>query len=282
MRLLRYGPAGQERPALLDSEGGLRDLGHLIPDLAREHLANLRAIAAADWRSLPLVEGAPRIGACVGQPGNFIAVGVNYREQAAESNLPVPGEPILFNKAPNCVSGPFDDIVIPQGGTRLDYEVELAVVIGTPCSYVNEQDALAHVAGFCVGNDISERAFQLERGGNWMKGKSAPTFGPLGPWLVTPDGFADVQALDIWLDVDGERMQSGNTRSMVFGVAAIVSYVSRFMMLDPGDVILTGTPAGVGAARTPPRYLKAGERVTCGISGLGEQSSMIVPWRAQS
>ncbi len=280
MRLLRYGPTGQERPALLDGEGRLRDLGHLIPDLAREHLANLQVIAAADWRSLPLVEGMPRIGACVGRPGNFIAVGVNYREQAAESNLPIPGEPILFNKAPNCVSGPFDDIVIPQGGTKLDYEVELAVVIGAPCSYVDEQDALAHVVGFCVGNDISERAFQLERGGNWMKGKSAPTFGPLGPWLVTQDELADVQALDIWLDVDGERMQSGNTRSMIFCVATIVSYISRFMTLDPGDVILTGTPAGVGAARTPPRYLKAGERVTCGISGLGEQSQRIVPWRA--
>lgn len=278
MKLVRYGEPGRERPGILDANGAIRDLTGLVQDLSGDSLspATLARIRDADPAGLPLVEGKQRLGPCVGKPGNFIAIGLNYADHAAEAGMQVPTEPILFSKAPNCCVGAGDDIVIPKGSTKLDWELELALVIGSRASYVSEADALDHVAGYFICNDVSERAWQIERLGQWVKGKSAPTFGPIGPWLVTPDELGDVQNLDMWLDVNGERQQTGNTRTMVFGVRQLVSYVSQFMTLDPGDIITTGTPPGVALGRKPPNYLKAGDVVTLGVKGLGEQSCKVV------
>ncbi len=282
MKLVRFGKAGKEKPGLIDGAGKLRDLSDVVADIDADVL---RPRALARWaklkpESLPAVRGAPRIGPCVARVGNFIAVGLNYADHAAESGMPVPKEPVLFNKAPSCIVGPNDDVVIPKGSKKTDWEVELAVVIGARASYVSENDALAHVAGYCVCNDVSEREFQLERSGQWTKGKGAPTFGPLGPWLVTPDEIKDVQALNMWLDVNGERMQTGSTSTMVFGVKTLISYISQFMILEPGDVITTGTPPGVGSGRKPPRFLKAGDAITLGIDGLGQQTPHVTAWKA--
>ncbi len=278
MKLVRYGKAGKEKPGLIDEAGKLRDLSEVIVDIDADTLG-VRALARLmklKPQTLPAVRGVPRIGPCVAGVRNFIAVGLNYADHAAESGNPVPKEPVLFNKAPSCVVGPNDDIVVPRGSTKLDWEVELAVVIGSRASYVDESDALKHVAGYCLCNDVSERAFQIERAGQWMKGKSCPTFGPLGPWLVTPDEIADVQKLDMWLDVNGERMQSGSTSTMIFSVKTLVSYISQFMILEPGDVITTGTPAGVGLGKKPPAFLKAGDTISLGADGLGRQAQRVV------
>jgi 2,4-diketo-3-deoxy-L-fuconate hydrolase len=278
MKLVRYGEPGREKPGLIHADGTIRDLCGIIPDLAGEHLsaASLKRVAEAARGDLPKVSGNPRLGACVARPGNFIAVGLNYVDHAKETGMPIPAEPILFNKAPNCIAGPNDDIVVPRGSRKMDWEIELGIVIGKRANYINESEVAEHIAGFCLANDVSEREYQLERGGNWMKGKSCPTFGPLGPWLVTQDEIPDVQNLDMWLDVNGERMQTGNTRTMIFGVATLISYLSRFMVLLPGDIITTGTPPGVGMGRKPPRYLKAGDTVALGIQHLGQQQQRVV------
>ncbi len=273
MKLLRYGPLGQEKPGLLDQNGVLRDLSAHIDDVAGaalsdEALARLRAL---DTDTLPKVEGDPRLGACVGGIGKFICIGLNYSDHAAETGADVPEQPILFFKATSAVCGPNDDVLIPRGSLKTDWEVELGVVIGKEARYVDEAEALDHVAGYCLINDVSERAFQIEMGGQWVKGKSADTFGPIGPWLVTRDEVADPQDLDMWLEVDGHRYQDGSTRTMVFGVAHLVSYISRFMSLQPGDVISTGTPPGVGLGQKPPVYLRKGQVMRLGIEGLGEQ-----------
>ncbi|MFV0281874.1 MAG: fumarylacetoacetate hydrolase family protein [Rhodoblastus sp.] len=279
MKLVRYGKAGKEKPGIIDAKGKLRDCSAVVPDWAGEFLGNkhIKKVAKALKNGeLKSVSGVPRIGACVGRPCNFVAVGLNYADHAAESNMPIPTEPILFNKAPNCIVGPNDDVVIPRGSKRTDWEVELGIIIGKKASYISEDEALDHVAGYCLANDVSEREFQLERGGNWMKGKSAPTFGPLGPWLATQDEVGDVQNLDMWLDVNGARMQTGSTRTMIFGVRKIVSYISQFMTLETGDVIVTGTPPGVGAGKKPPVFLKAGDTMRLGIDGLGVQACRVV------
>ena len=281
MKLVRYGKAGKEKPGVIDAKGKLRDCSDIVCDWAGEELSHkhVKKVAKALKKDeLKAVSGSPRIGACVGRPGNFIAVGLNYADHAAESNMPIPSEPILFNKAPNCIVGPNDDVVIPKGSKKTDWEVELGIVIGKTASYVSEDEALDHVAGYCLANDVSEREFQLERGGNWMKGKSAPTFGPLGPWLVTQDEVGDVQSLGMWLDVNGARMQTGSTKTMIFGVKKIVSYISQFMTLEVGDVIVTGTPPGVGAGKKPPVFLKAGDTMRLGIDKLGEQACRVVAW----
>ncbi len=280
MKLVRYGTAGQEKPGLYEGPGRIRDISHLVPDLAGEGLSKtaLQAVAAARVDDLPLVSGAPRLGPPVGRVGNFIAVGLNYADHAAETGAPIPKEPILFNKAPNCIVGPDDDIVLPRGSEKSDWEVELAIVIGTRASYITESEVMDHIAGFCLCNDVSEREYQTERGGQWMKGKGCPTFGPLGPWLVTPDEIADVQKLSMWLDVNGKRVQTGSTATMIFDVKKIVSYASHFMRLDPGDVITTGTPPGVGLGMKPPLFLKAGDTMALGIEGLGEQHQTVVAW----
>jgi 2,4-didehydro-3-deoxy-L-rhamnonate hydrolase len=282
MKLVRYGTPGSEEPGLIDADGNIRNLSAHITDLKGDALSpqSLAKIGTLAPASLPLVSGNPRLGSCVAQPGNFIAVGLNYGDHAAESNLPVPKEPVLFNKAPSCVVGPNDDVIIPRGSQKTDWEVELAVVIGKRASYVEEKDALAYVAGYAVCNDVSERAYQIEGTGQWMKGKGCPTFGPLGPWLVTPDEVGDVQNLDMWLDVDGERMQTGSTRTMIFSVAHIVHYISQFMIMEPGDVITTGTPPGVGMGKKPPRYLRPGEIISLGIEKLGTQRQTTVAWSA--
>jgi 2-keto-4-pentenoate hydratase/2-oxohepta-3-ene-1,7-dioic acid hydratase in catechol pathway len=282
MKLARYGRAGKEKPALVDRAGKLRDLSEVIEDIDADTLSPraLSRLARLKPESLPTVRGAPRIGPCLTGVGNFIAVGLNYADHAAESGMPVPKEPVLFTKAPSCIVGPNDDVMIPKGSKKSDWEVELAIVIGTRASYVSEDKALAHVAGYCICNDVSEREFQHERAGQWVKGKSAPTFGPLGPWLVTGDEIVDVQALDMWLDVNGERMQTGSTKTMVFEVKTLVSYISQFMILEPGDVITTGTPPGVGAGKKPPRFLKPGDTMSLGVEGLGRQAQRVVAWTA--
>lgn len=278
MKLLRYGPAGQEKPGLVDANGRIRDLSGVVPDLSGEALsrASRGKIAGIDPASLPLVDDGVRIGACVAGTRNFIAVGLNYADHAAESGMAVPVEPVLFNKAPNCIVGPNDDVAIPPGSKKTDWEVELAFVIGETAYQVSEAEAMNYVAGFCVCNDVSERAYQTEGTGQWMKGKGSPTFGPLGPWLVTPDEISDVQALSMHLDVNGERMQSGTTATMVYGVAFLVAYISKFLRLDPGDVVTTGTPPGVGMGKKPPVYLKAGDVIDLGIEGLGVQRQKVV------
>lgn len=282
MKLLRHGPSGAEKPGLLDSQGKVRDLSAHVPDIAGAALsrASLKALAAIDPASLPLVPEGTRLGPCVGQVGNFVAIGLNFADHAAETGAAIPAEPIIFNKAPSCIVGPNDDVVIPRGSVKTDWEVELAIVIGERASYVDEDKALDHVAGFCVCNDVSEREFQIERGGTWTKGKGLPTFGPLGPWLVTPDEIADVQQLGMWLSVNGEKVQNGSTKTMIFGVRHLVHYVSQFMILNPGDVITTGTPPGVGLGFKPPRFLKAGDVMELGIEGLGTQKQKVVAWSA--
>ena len=281
MKLVRFGDFGHEKPGVLDSSGQVRDASRLVPDWTGEHLAPaaMRRLTADVIQGLPLAPAGGRLGSPVPTPGNFIAVGLNYADHAAETGAAIPSEPILFNKAPNCTVGPNDDVMIPRDSEKTDWEVELAIVIGTRAEYVEEADALDHVAGFCVCNDVSERAYQTERGGQWMKGKGSPTFGPLGPWLVTPDEIPDVQALSMWLDVNGRRAQTGSTATMIFGVRMLVSYISRFLALDPGDVITTGTPPGVGMGMKPPTYLKAGDTIALGIEGLGEQRQTVVGWR---
>ena len=283
MKFVRYGKPGKEKPGMIDKNGDLRDISAIVDDIGGHwlHAKHLDKIAKTKLDKLPLVKGKPRLGACVARPGNFIAVGLNYADHAAETGAPIPKEPILFNKAANCIIGPYDDVMIPKNSIKTDWEVELAIVIGKRASYVAEADAMAHVAGFCICNDVSERAFQTERGGQWMKGKSAPTFGPLGPWLVTPDEIADVQKLDLWLNVNGERMQKGSTATMIFSVVQLVSYISQFMALDAGDVITTGTPPGVGLAMKPPRFLKPGDTMSLGIDGLGSQAQAVVAWEAE-
>jgi len=281
MKLVRYGKPGKEKPGLVDAAGKLRDLSEIIDDIRGETLSPrvLGRLAKIKPEGLPAVRGNPRLGPCVGDVRNFIAVGLNYADHAAESGMPIPKEPIVFNKAPSCIVGPNDDIVIPKGSEKTDWEVELAIVIGSRASYVSEHDAMAHVAGYCICNDVSERAYQLERGGGqWTKGKGCPTFGPLGPWLVTADEIADPQKLSLWLDVNGERMQSGTTATMIFDVKTLVSYISHFMILEPGDVITTGTPPGVGSGKKPPRFLKPGDTVSLGIEGLGQQAQRVVAW----
>jgi len=281
MKLVRYGRLGKEKPGLVDSAGKLRDLSETIADIDADVLSprSLARLAKLKAESLPAVRGTPRIGPCVARVGNFVAVGLNYADHAAESGMPIPKEPVLFTKAPSCIVGPNDDVVIPKGSQKTDWEVELAVVIGSRASYVSEAEALRRVAGFCICNDVSEREFQLERSGQWVKGKSAPTFGPLGPWLVTPDEIEDVQKLNMWLDVNGERMQTGSTATMIFTLRQLVSYISQFMILEPGDVITTGTPPGVGAGRKPQVFLKPGDTMTLGVDGLGRQEQHVVAWK---
>ncbi|MBC7731570.1 MAG: fumarylacetoacetate hydrolase family protein [Bacteriovorax sp.] len=279
MKLLRYGAPGQERPGILDSQGQLRDLSGAVDDIAGATLlpAGLARLAEIDLATLPLVDGSPRIGPCVGRVGKMICVGLNYADHAAESGMAVPSEPVLFMKATSAIVGPNDAVEIPPGALKVDWEVELGVVIGKAARYVSKAAALDHVAGYCVINDVSERAYQLERGGQWDKGKGCDTFGPLGPWLVTRDEVPDAQALDLWLEVDGRRFQNGNTRTMVFDVPTLVAYISQFMSLQPGDVISTGTPPGVGMGQKPqPIYLKAGQTMRLGISGLGEQQQQTI------
>ena len=277
MKLLRYGSVGVERPGLLDAEGCIRDLGGVITDIDDATLspAGLARLAALDLAALPLVPPGTRLGPPVAHVRKFIAIGLNYSDHAAESNLPVPDEPVIFMKATSCLQGPDDDVILPPASTKSDWEVELGVVIGTRASHVAEADALAHVAGYVVVNDLSERAYQMERGGTWDKGKGCDTFGPVGPWLVTSDEVGDAQALSMWLSVNGERRQTGNTRTMIFNVTHIVSYVSSFMTLMPGDIITTGTPPGVGLGMNPPQYLKPGDTITLGIEKLGTQRQRV-------
>ena len=281
MKLVRFGEIGRERPGLIDSSGRIRDLSGIVPDIAGDVLtpAGLDAIRALDPARLPLAPEGVRLGACVARPGNFVAVGLNFADHAAETNNPIPEEPVLFNKAPNCVVGPNDDVMIPRGSTTLDWEVELLIVIGARARYVDEADALKHVAGYAVCNDVSERNIQMERSGQWTKGKGNETFGPIGPYLLTADAMPDTSNLAILLEVNGERVQNGSTRTMLFGVAHLVSYISQFMVLDPGDLITTGTPPGVGLGMKPPRFLKAGDVMRLGIEGLGEQTQTVVPFR---
>ncbi|MFJ2331332.1 fumarylacetoacetate hydrolase family protein [Pseudomonas helleri] len=279
MKLLRYGEKGQERPALLDNNGDLRDLSAVVTDIAGEALSpqSIARLQDIDPATLPLVQGSPRIGACVGQVGKFICIGLNYADHAAETGAAIPAEPVVFNKWTSAIVGPNDNVEIPRNSRKTDWEVELGVVIGKGGRYISESDALEHVAGYCVINDVSEREFQLELGGTWDKGKGCDTFGPLGPWLVTRDEIADPHQLDLWLEVDGKRYQNGNTRTMIFQIPKIVSYLSQFMSLQPGDVISTGTPPGVGLGVKPePVYLRAGQHIRLGISGLGEQNQRTV------
>jgi 2-keto-4-pentenoate hydratase/2-oxohepta-3-ene-1,7-dioic acid hydratase in catechol pathway len=277
MKLLRFGQAGQEKPGLLDGNNQIRDLSGVVPDVAGQALLpdSLDRLRRLDPTTLPLVSGTPRIGPCVGQVGKFICVGLNYSDHAAESGMAVPKEPILFMKATSSIVGPDDDLVIPRGSQKTDWEVELGVVIGKTAKYVSEADALSHVAGYCVVHDVSERAFQLEGTGQWVKGKSADTFGPIGPWLVTADDVPNPGELELWLDVDGTRRQHGSTKTLIFGVQYLVSYISRFMSLQPGDIISTGTPPGVGHGQKPPVYLRAGNDVRLGVEGLGEQHQRV-------
>ncbi|HEU0161006.1 MAG TPA: fumarylacetoacetate hydrolase family protein [Rhizomicrobium sp.] len=279
MKLLRYGAKGQEKPGILDADGNIRSLAGIVKDIDGGVLADLSAIRAADIASLPLVEKGVRIAEPVARVGKFICIGLNYSDHAKESGMPEPAEPIIFMKATSAVIGPNDDVIIPKNAIKPDWEVELGIVIGKAASYVEQADALDHVAGYVLINDVSERAFQTERGGTWDKGKGCDTFGPVGPWIVTTDEVGDVQTLDMWLDLNGKRMQTGNTRTMIFGVAEIVSYVSQFMTLEPGDLITTGTPPGVGLGQKPePFYLKAGDVMELGIEKLGSQRQQVVAW----
>ncbi len=281
MKLLRYGPAGREQPGLIDGQGRIRSLAGRVPDIGPAELSPdaLRALAAIDPDTLPVVGGAPRIGVPVAGTRKLIAIGLNYADHAAETGSPIPAEPVVFLKAITCLNGPYDDVVLPRESRKTDWEVELGVVIGSRARYVEEARALEHVAGYVIVNDVSEREFQLERGGTWDKGKGCDTFGPVGPWLVTRDEIRDVQNLGLWLEVNGRRMQTGNTRTMIFGVAHLVSYVSRFMTLEPADIITTGTPPGVGAAKKPqPIFLAPGDTMRLGIDGLGEQCQRVVAW----
>ncbi len=282
MKLLRYGPAGLEKPGVLDRDGRVRDLSGIISDIARETLlpASMARLKALNLESLPLVAGTPqkdlRLGPCVGQIGKFVCIGLNYSDHAAEAGMQVPPEPVVFNKWTSAVVGPDDDVEIPKGSHKTDWEVELGVVIGQGGRYISEVDAMQHVAGYCVVNDVSEREYQLERSGTWDKGKGCDTFGPTGPWLVTADEVPDPQALRMWLEIDGQRFQNGSTATMVYQVPFLVSYLSRFMSLQPGDVISTGTPPGVGMGQKPPVFLRAGQTIHLGIDGLGTQTQRVV------
>ena len=279
MKLLRYGPAGHEKPGMLDAKGGIRDLSGVVGDIGGPHLAPaaLDKLRKLDPMSLPLASGSPRLGPCVAGVGKFICIGLNYSDHAAETGATVPSEPIIFMKASSAICGPNDDTEIPRTSAATDWEVELGVVIGSTAKYVSEADAMKHVAGYCLINDLSERDFQTKRQGQWTKGKSCDTFGPIGPWLVTADEVADPQNLKMWCDVDGKRYQNGSTKTMVYGVRHLVSYLSQFMSLQPGDIISTGTPPGVGLGVKPaPVYLRAGQRVTLGIDGLGTQDHLMV------
>jgi 2-keto-4-pentenoate hydratase/2-oxohepta-3-ene-1,7-dioic acid hydratase in catechol pathway len=279
MKLVRYGPPGREKPGIVDADGKIRDLSKIVPDIAGETLSprGLAKIRRVNIRRLKVVPGKPRLGPCVGGTRNFIAIGLNYSDHAAEAGMPIPKEPIIFNKAPSCICGPNDDTVIPKDSTKLDWEVELGIVIGQRARYLAKEKAMDAVAGYCLANDVSERQFQIERAGQWTKGKGCETFGPLGPWLVTRDEIKDPQNLDMWLNVNGEKRQRGNTRTMIFDVKHIVWYCSQFFVMEPGDVIITGTPPGVGLGMKPePKYLKAGDVVTLGIAGLGEQRQKVV------
>jgi 2-keto-4-pentenoate hydratase/2-oxohepta-3-ene-1,7-dioic acid hydratase in catechol pathway len=273
MKLLRYGPKGREKPGILGEDGTIRDLSGVVGDLGGEtvSLRELDALETVRLDQLPLVEGTPRLGPCLADAPNFFCIGLNYARHAAETGAKPPREPILFSKATSAISGPFDDVIIPKDSVKADWEVELGVVIGRRVEHVAEKDALACVAGYCVINDVSEREFQVERGGQWIKGKSAPTFAPIGPWLVTADEVADPQALPLWLELNGAKVQDSSTADMIFSVAEIIAYMSRFMALRPGDVIATGTPEGVGMGMKPPRYLAPGDTMRLGVAGLGEQ-----------
>ncbi|MBB3143558.1 ureidoglycolate lyase [Halomonas organivorans] len=278
MKLLRFGPSGHESPGLLGPDGVIRDLSAHVSDLDGERLGRdaLAALAAIDPATLPAVDAATRLGPCVGRVGKFICIGLNYADHAAETGAEVPSEPVVFNKWTSAICGPHDDVIIPRGSHKTDWEVELGVVIGKTGRDIDEADAMSHVAGFCVVNDVSEREFQLERCGSWDKGKGCDTFGPLGPWLVTPDEVADPHDLAMWLEVDGHRYQDGSTRTMIYRVPYLISYLSRFMSLQPGDVIATGTPPGVGMGQQPPVFLEPGQRMRLGIEGLGEQHQTLV------
>ncbi|MFM2035542.1 MAG: hypothetical protein RL459_807 [Pseudomonadota bacterium] len=281
MKLVRYGNPGEEKPGLIDEQGRLRDLSAVVPDIGPAQLSDaaLAKLSKLKTAKLPLVSGDPRLGSPVAGVGKFIAIGLNYADHAAESGMPIPPEPIVFMKSTTCIQGPNDEVMLPKGSKKTDWEVELGVVIGTRARYVPQKEALAHVAGYCTINDVSEREFQLERGGTWDKGKGCDTFGPLGPWLVTRDEVPNPQKLAMWLDVNGQRVQTGSTKTMIFTVAKIVSYVSQFMTLMPGDVITTGTPPGVGMGMKPPRFLKKGDVITLGIEGLGEQRQEVVAFK---
>jgi 2-keto-4-pentenoate hydratase/2-oxohepta-3-ene-1,7-dioic acid hydratase in catechol pathway len=282
MKLLRYGPTGQEKPGLLDASGAIRDLSTVVPDIAGSTLtpAGLAKLKSLDPMALPAVSGNPRLGPCVNRVGKFICIGLNYSDHAAETGATVPPEPIIFMKATSAITGPNDDVIIPKNSQKTDWEVELGVVIGSEARYVSEADAMKHVAGYCVINDVSERAFQTERHGQWTKGKSADSFGPIGPWLVTADEVPDPQDLAMFCDVNGKRFQNGSTKTMVYGVRYLVSYLSQFMSLQPGDIISTGTPPGVGMGQKPPVYLKDGDTIHLGIAGLGEQRQTARNYRA--
>ncbi len=287
MKLVRYGQPGKEKPGLIDADGRLRDLSGVIADLTPEHLSDkaLAKLAKLKTDKLPLVKGKKRFGPPVSRVGKFIAIGLNYADHAAESGMPIPKEPIVFMKSTTCIQGPDDDVMLPKGSKKTDWEVELGVVIGTRARYVSQKDALSYVAGYCTVNDVSEREYQLERGGTWDKGKGCDTFGPIGPWLVTRDEVPNPQNLSMWLDLNGQRMQNGSTKTMIFGVAKLVSYVSQFMTLEPGDVITTGTPPGVGMGikkngQAAPIYLQRGDVMTLGIEGLGSQTQKVVAFKA--
>ena len=284
MKLVRFGAPGREKPGMLDAQGRVRDLSKVVPDIAGPALSpsGLTKLRKLKPEKLPLIRGTPRLGPCVGDVGNFIAIGLNYSDHAAEAGMPIPKEPIIFNKAPSCICGPNDNTMIPKGSTKLDYEVELGIVIGSRARYLAKNKAMEAVAGYCLANDVSERSFQIERsGGQWGKGKGCETFGPLGPWLVTKDEIRDPQRLDMWLTVNDETRQKGSTQTMIFGVAHLVWYCSQFFVLEPGDVIITGTPPGVGLGFKPePKFLKAGDVVHLGIDGLGEQQQKIVKFKA--
>jgi 2-keto-4-pentenoate hydratase/2-oxohepta-3-ene-1,7-dioic acid hydratase in catechol pathway len=278
MKLLRYGPKGAEKPGLLDNDGAIRDLSGVVSDVSGSTLADglIETVSKLDVTSLPVVDGSPRMGPCVGGVGKFICIGLNYADHAAESGMELPQEPVIFFKATSAICGPDDDVEIPRNSVKTDWEVELGVVIGKEAKYVSEEDALDHVAGYCVINDVSERDFQLHRSGQWVKGKSADTFGPTGPWLVTRDDVADPQDLSMWLEVNGHRYQDGSTRTMHFGVATVIAHLSQFMSLQPGDIISTGTPPGVGMGQKPELYLKPGDKIELGIDGLGKQAQTVV------
>ena len=281
MKLVRFGAPGAEKPGLVDAGGTIRDASAHVKDFDGASLspASLETLRRLDLASLPAAPAGVRLGSPVARPANFIAVGLNYEDHAKETNSPIPTEPILFNKLANCIVGPNDDVMMPKAAQKLDWEVEIAFVIGTRARYVEEKDALKHVAGYAICNDVSERHFQIERGGQWMKGKCFETSGPLGPWLVTPDEVEDVQNLSMWLDVNDRRMQTGSTRTMIFTIPYLVHYISQFMVLDPGDVVTTGTPPGVGLGMKPPVFLKAGDVMKLHIQGLGQQTQKVVPFR---
>ena len=278
MKLIRFGEKGEERPGVLDAEGRIRDVSSVVPDFSPDTIGSelIDTLSAANLSALPAVDPTTRIGAPLSRTGHFIAIGLNYADHAAEAGLQVPAEPIVFSKAPSSLNGPNDDVMLPRGSTNTDWEVELAAIIGTRCDYVSQGEALDHVFGYAVCNDVSEREYQIQRSGQWIKGKSAPTFGPLGPWIATRDEIPDPQALDMFLDVNGVRTQTGNTSTMIFSVAHVISYLSHFMVLEPGDIVTTGTPPGVGMGKKPPTYLKSGDEMHLGIAGLGEQRQKVV------